>query len=204
MIPPSPLVYILHFSLSPSILSRLCGILSKYKQGFQKAMATSRSEYTPTYINEFNGFLMDICNCIWRSRAFNNTDVNSHGCVVPRSLSQNLNSYVNDLNMGASLPMLFSLSYSPVLGLLAVSYFRELEEEELERGSDNLGIRHAGPVTRASLNSLINNRGLKLGWDDYRLGVLSYLEKKGMAGVGELMYNTMTNVMKRRSAMMTG
>lgn len=99
--------------------------------------------------------------------------------------------------------MLFSLSYSPVLGLLAVSYFRELEEEELERGSDNLGIRHAGPVTRASLNSLINNRGLKLGWDDYRLGVLSYLEKKGMAGVGELMYNTMTNVMKRRSAMMT-
>ncbi|KAI4865341.1 Mis6-domain-containing protein [Hypoxylon rubiginosum] len=203
MIPPSPLVYILHFSLSPSILSRLCGILSKYKQGFQKAMATSRSEYTPTYINEFNGFLMDICNCIWRSRAFNNTDVNSHGCLVPRSLSQNLNSYVNDLNMGASLPMLFSLSYSPVLGLLAVSYFRELEEEELERGSDNLGIRHAGPVTRASLNSLINNRGLKLGWDDYRLGVLSYLEKKGMAGVGELMYNTMTNVMKRRSAMMT-
>ncbi|KAI6090799.1 Mis6-domain-containing protein [Hypoxylon rubiginosum] len=202
MIPPSPLVYILHFSLSPGTLSRLCGILSRYKQGFQKAMATSRSEYTPEYINEFNGFLMDICNCIWRSRAFNTTDVNSHGCLVPRSLSQSLNSYINDLNMGATSSMLFSLSYSPVLGLLAISHFRDLEDEELERGSDELGTRHAGPVTRASLNSLANNRGLRVGWDDYRLGVLSYLEKKGMAGVGELMYNTMTNVMKRRSQMM--
>ncbi|KAI1776159.1 Mis6-domain-containing protein [Hypoxylon cercidicola] len=203
MIPPSPLVYILHFSLSPSTLSRLCAILSKYKQGFQKAMATSRSEYTSEYINEFNGFLMDICNCIWRSRAFNATDVNSHGCLVPKLLSQSLNVYINSINMGASLSMLFSLSYSPVLGLLAISYFRELEEEELERGSDGLSIRHAGPVTRASLNLLANGRGLGVGWDDYRLGVLSYLEKKGMAGVGELMYNTMTNVMKRRSAMMT-
>lgn len=199
VIPPSPLVYILHFSLSPSTLSRLCAILSKYKQGFQKAMATSRSEYTPEYINEFNGFLMDICNCIWRSRAFNHNDVNSHGCLVPRSLNRDLTSYINDLSMGGTLPTLFSLSYSPILGLSAISYFRQLEDAELEQ----LRTRHAGPVTRASLNALANNGGLRVGWDDYRLGVLSHLEQNGMAGVGELMYNTMTNVMRRRSTMMT-
>ncbi|KAI1468525.1 Mis6-domain-containing protein [Daldinia caldariorum] len=201
MIPPSPLVYILHFSFCPNILSRLCSILSKYKAGFQKAMSTSRSEYSPEYINEFNGFLMDICNCIWRSRAFNSNDMNSHGCLVPKHFVENLTAYINSLEMGAPLSALFSLSYSPVLGLSAISYFRELEDEALARGLTELSIRHAGPITRASLSSLANGGGLRAGWDDYRLGVLSYLEGKGMAGVGELMYNTMTNVMKRRSLM---
>ncbi|KAI0129232.1 Mis6-domain-containing protein [Hypoxylon sp. NC0597] len=201
MIPPSPLVYILHFSFSPSTLSRLCSILSNYKAGFQKAMTTSRSEYTSEYINEFNGFLMDICNCLWRSRAFNSSDVNSHGCLVPMALTEDLTSYVNSLRMGATLSTLFSLSYSPVLCLLAISYFRELEDEELQRNAEELSTRHAGPVTRTSLSTLANSGGLRVGWDDYRLGVLSYLEGKGMAGIGQLMYNTMTNVMKRRSTM---
>ncbi|KAI1096815.1 Mis6-domain-containing protein [Rostrohypoxylon terebratum] len=201
MIPPSPLVYILHFSFAPSTLARLCSILSKYKAGFQKAMATSRSAYTSEYINEFNGFLMDICNCIWRSRAFNNTDVNAHGCLVSRSLTEDLASYVNNLNMGSALPALFSLSYSPVLCLVAISHFRDLEDEELRQNDGELSTRHAGPVTRVSLGALANKGGLRVGWDDYRLGVLSHLERRGMAGVGELMYNTMTNVMKRRSMM---
>ncbi|KAL7625494.1 hypothetical protein AAE478_004714 [Parahypoxylon ruwenzoriense] len=201
-IPASPLVYILHFGLSPANLSRLCAILSKYKEGFQKAMTTSRSEYTPTYINEFNGFLMDICNCLWRSRAFNSNDVNAHGCLVPKSITEDLTSYVTSLNMGGSLTTLFSISYSPILGLFAISYFRELENEELERSAGGLRTRHAGPVTRHSLVALANNGGLRVGWDDYRLGVLTYLEQKSMTGVGQLMYNTMTNVMRRRSSMM--
>ncbi|KAI1391110.1 Mis6-domain-containing protein [Hypoxylon trugodes] len=199
VIPPSPLVYTLHFSFSPDTLSRLCDILSKYKAGFQKAMSVSRSQYAPEFINKFNGFLMDICNCIWRSRAFNDSDTNSHGCLMPRPVVDDLTSYVNNLGTGAPLSTLFSLSYSPVLGLSAITYFRELEDEELQQGTGGLGTRHAGPVTRASLIALSNNRGLKVGWDDYRLGVLNYLEQRGMAGVGQLMYNTMTNVMRRRS-----
>ncbi|KAI1138911.1 Mis6-domain-containing protein [Hypoxylon sp. FL0543] len=202
MIPSPPLVYILHFSFSPSTLSRLCSILSNYKAGFQKAITTSRSEYTSEYINEFNGFLMDICNCLWRSRAFNSNDINAHGCLMPAELVEDLTSYTNSLRTGATLSMLFSLSYSPVLSLLAISYFRELEEEELQRSAGKLSTRHAGPVTRSSLIALANSGGLQVGWDDYRLGVLSYLDGKGMAGVGQLMYNTMTNVMRRRSSTM--
>ncbi|KAI1633685.1 Mis6-domain-containing protein [Biscogniauxia mediterranea] len=201
-IPPSSLVYILHFSSSLSTLSRLCGILAKYKEGFQKAMATSRASYTPEYVNEFNGFLMDICNCIWRSRAFNKTDTNSHGCLIPQGPLEAMTSYVATLNMSGSLSSLFSLSYSPILSLSAISYFRDLEDNELERGSEELGARHAGPITRASLNSLASKGGLKISWDDYRLGVLDYLEKRGMPGVGELMNNTMTNLMRRKSGKM--
>lgn len=197
VIPPSPLVYILYFASSPTIVSRLCGVLAKYKEGLQKAMATSRSDYTPEYVNGFNGFLMDICNCLWRSRAFNAKDNNSHGCLIPKPLVDNLSVYVKGLDTGASLTSLFSLSHSPVLGLMSISYFRSLEDAELERGKDELGIRHAGPITRATLASLADDGGLRLTWDEYRLGVLGYLEQNGMSGVGELMYNTMTTLMKK-------
>ncbi|KAI0012779.1 Mis6-domain-containing protein [Xylariaceae sp. FL0662B] len=199
VIPPSPLVYILNFSSFPTTTSRLCAILARYKEGFQQA---SRTEYTTEYINEFNGFLMDMCNCLWRSRAFNHTDTNSHGCLVPEPLVQDLSSYVEGLNMGGSLSTLFSLSYSPLLGLSAISYFRELENGELERGTGELNARHAGPVTRTSLKSFANSGGLTVSWDEYRLGVLVYLEQKGMDGVGRLMYNTMTNLIKKRSSML--
>ncbi|KAK8041386.1 hypothetical protein PG994_014393 [Apiospora phragmitis] len=82
---PPPLVYLLHFSASPATVSRLCGVLARYKAGFQTAMAGSRnsSTYSVAYINGFNGFLMDVCNCLWRARAFNAQDANAHGCLLP-------------------------------------------------------------------------------------------------------------------------
>ncbi|RYP63212.1 hypothetical protein DL771_009386 [Monosporascus sp. 5C6A] len=187
----------LYFTPSPTTVSRLCGLLAKYKQGLQKAMATSRSDYTPEYVNEFNGFLMDICNCLWRSRAFNTKDDNSHGCLIHKHIAEDLSLYVKGLDTGASLASLFSLSHSPVLGLLSISYFRGLEDAKLEKGTDELGARHAGPVTRATLASLAEDGGLRLTWDEYRLGVLTYLDQNGMGGVGQLMYNTMTTLMKK-------
>ncbi|KAI0472068.1 Mis6-domain-containing protein [Xylariaceae sp. FL0804] len=199
VIPPSPLVYVLHFSGCPVTVSRLCAILAQYKEAFQQAMTGSRSQYSPGYINEFNGFLMDICNCIWRSRALRASDVNSHGCLVPAPLVERLTSYVDGLATGASLAMLFSLSYSPVFGLFAISYFRQLEDMELDQGSGDLDTRHGGPVTRASLNALASKGGLAIGWDEYRLGVLDHLEKQGMGGVSQLMSNTMTTLMRRKS-----
>ncbi|RYP90185.1 hypothetical protein DL770_003721 [Monosporascus sp. CRB-9-2] len=197
VIPPSPLAYMLYFTPSPTTVSRLCGLLAKYKQGLQKAMSTSRSDYTPEYVNEFNGFLMDICNCLWRSRAFNTKDANSHGCLIPKHIAEDLSLYIKGLDTGASLTSLFSLSHSPVLGLLSISYFRGLEDAELEKGPDELSTRHAGPVTRATLASLAEDGGLRLTWDEYRLGVLTYLDQNGMGGIGQLMYNTMTTLMKK-------
>ena len=198
VIPPSPLVYILYFTPSPVTVSRLCGVLARYKEGLQKAMATARGDYTPQYVNEFNGFLMDICNCLWRSRAFNAKDNNSHGCLLPTPVVDGLAAYVRRLDTGASLASLFSLSHSPVLGLLAISYFRGLEEAALEGEEDGgLGARHAGPVTRTTLAALAQDGGLSMTWDEYRLGVLKYLEQNGLDGVGQLMYNTMTTLMKK-------
>ncbi|ETS80560.1 hypothetical protein PFICI_08089 [Pestalotiopsis fici W106-1] len=197
-IPSSALVYMLHFNSSSTSLSRLCGILSCYKEGFQAAMTSSRTAYPAAYVNGFNGFLMDICNCLWRSKAFNNTDANAHGCLVPESARVALANYVSSLKNGSNLSSMFTLSASPTLGLMATTYLRDLEDIEMEQGSSGLDTRHAGPATRTSLIALGKNGGVSLTWDEFRLGILGYLEQQHLGGVGLLMHSTMTTLMKKK------
>jgi len=224
--PPSQLIYTFPFSSSLASLSRLCAILALYKRAFESAMSKAQLPPTATptdagddptasapiepypkdYVNHFNGFLMDICNFLWRSRAFNTSDMNALGCLLPAPLLPVLTTYVASLDSGLTLPSLFSLSYSPILCNLSISYVRELEDREAEdqgaRGGGEaeaaIRIRHAGPVTQRSLVQLGKEGGLKLPWANYRLGVLHYLEGRGVAGVGELMYNTMKHLMSAR------
>lgn len=93
-----------------------------------------------------------------------------------------------------SLATAFGLSHSPLLCLQSLSYIRQLEEDEME----DLHARHAGPVTQVSLGRLANRGGLALSWQEYRSGVLEYLEAKGFGGISDLMYNTMKNLMRAR------
>ena len=199
--PPAELVYTMQFTLSLSTLTRLFSILAAYKRAFELATSSKTSvvdqlSYPKEYINHFNGFLMDICNCIWRSRAFNTSDANAVGCLLPVEITFALTKYVSALDTSISLAGLFGLSYSPVLCQEAISYVRECEDNE-----DTINIRHAGPVTQGSLKQLETDGGLVVSWAEYRLGVLRYLEANGAAGVGELMYNTMKHLMIARENM---
>ncbi|KAH8683370.1 Mis6-domain-containing protein [Tricladium varicosporioides] len=193
-IPPAELIYTIHFTQSLNLLSRLCSILGLYKRAFENAVATNTSSYTKEYLNRFNGYLMDICNCIWRARAFNPSDVNALSCLQSPELISSLENYTKSLSNNLNLASLFSLSSSPVLCLLAIQYVRELEDEK----ENEIVSRHPGPVTQASLKQLEKDGGVRLSWGDYRLGVLVHLEGKGVNGVGELMYNTMKQLMSVR------
>jgi centromere protein I len=199
--PPPELVYTLYFTFSLCILNRLCSVLALYKRALELATSprttvADSQPYTKEYIDHFNGFIMDICNCIWRSRAFNTSDANALGCLLPTEIASALTKYVSALDTSISLPGLFSLSYSPVLCQAAISYVRELEDHE-----GVIDVRHTGPVTQGSLKQLEMDGGLKLSWADYRLGVLRYLESNGGAGIAELMYNTMKHLKTARENM---
>ncbi|KAI0457875.1 Mis6-domain-containing protein [Xylaria acuta] len=184
-VPPATLIYNMFFTTSPLTVSRVCAVVAKYKVGFQVAMDVADISYTPRHIPEFNGFLMDICNCLWRQRALSDEDSNAKGCMIPRSLVKDLSSYVTSLSVGGPLASLFSLSYSPVFSLFAISSLRELEEQVEEQ--EELRIKHAGPVTKATLRTLADRGGINISWDDYRRGVLNYLDKRGMDGVEHLL-----------------
>ncbi|PMD43361.1 Mis6 domain protein [Hyaloscypha variabilis F] len=201
-IPPTELIYTLQFTDSLSTTSRLCGILALYKKAFEIAMSPKPAEslnlnpqsYSKEYVNHFNGFLMDVCNCLWRSRAFNGSDPNALACLMDTAVTQILSKHVASIDSSTSLATLFTFSFSPVFCLLAISYVRELED----RTEDEIELRHPGPPTSKSLLQLEKDGGLRLPWPDYKLGVLQYMENKGVNGVGELMYNTMKHLMTAR------
>jgi centromere protein I len=201
-IPPTELIYTLQFTDSLNTISRLCAILALYKRAFEIAMspkpieslALNQQSYSKEYVNHFNGFLMDVCNCLWRSRAFNSSDPNALACLMAPAVTQILSKYVASIDTSMSLATLFSFSFSPVFCLLAISYVRELED----RVEDEIDLRHPGPPTSKSLLQLEKDGGLRLPWPDYKLGVLHYMENKGVNGVGELMYNTMKHLMTAR------
>ncbi|KAH6840854.1 Mis6-domain-containing protein [Chaetomium sp. MPI-CAGE-AT-0009] len=198
--PPPLLVYLLYFSPSLAVVSRLCGILATYKRAWEVVMspAVKRpvTDLEQRQIRVFNGFLMDICNCLWRGRAFSTTDANAQGCRIQEPVKAALGAYMRAVDSDLSLEVAFGLSHSPLLCLLSASYVRQLEEDEME----DLHARHAGPVTQRSLGRLAKRGGLDLSWQDYRVGVLSYLETKGFPGIAELIRSTMKNVTRVEGA----
>ncbi|KAK3684824.1 Mis6-domain-containing protein [Podospora appendiculata] len=199
-IPPGLVVYTLHFNHSLEVISRLCGILATYKRAWEAIMSPALSQQLTKsereQVNTFNAFLMDLCNCLWRGRAFATSDLNAQGCCIPRSIEPALERYLRSIDPALALGSAFGLSHSPVLSLQAISYMRQLEDAEIEE--NELRARHAGPVTQSSLAQLGNKGGMQLSWQAYRSGVLKFLEAKGFKGFPELMYNTMKNLMKER------
>ncbi|KJZ80574.1 hypothetical protein HIM_00424 [Hirsutella minnesotensis 3608] len=206
-LPPSALVYALLFSPSLATVSRLCSVLACYKRGFETAVSTKARHdgsarvdalsYDRAYVNRYNGFLMDMCNCFWRARAFSDTDTNARGCMVPRPTVSALEAYVASLDRTVSLANLFSLSHAPVLCLQSIRRVRDAEEAAIERAAqggkgDAIRTRHAGPVTQSSLAKLAAAGGIRLTWQEYRIDVLRSLSDMGLPGVTELLKNTMT------------
>jgi len=202
-IPPPTLVYILHFSHSPATLSRVCSIVATYKRGLEMAMKQlanrQLSSAENAHIKTFNGLLMDICNCIWRSKAFGRSDENSMGCCIPASVVASLRTYLAGVDPDTPLSSAFSISHSPALCLQSLSYVRDLEDMILADMEGELRERHGGPVTQKSLAVLKNRGGLDLSWLEYKSGVLRYLEQQAFVGVPELMYNTMKNLINSQS-----
>ncbi|CAK7263079.1 hypothetical protein SEPCBS119000_000300 [Sporothrix epigloea] len=241
LIPPPTALYTMHFHPSPAVASRLYAVLANYKRGLESAivhrprrsaaaalasaqsdtvvlpqtelqpLALPLTDHERARVNLFNGYLMDVCNCLWRSRAFSSTDTNALGCLVDGAVAGRLANYVQGL-LDHDLPLAaaFSLSHSPTLCLQAVSYLRQLEDDAVEvaaaedydndRSSPPLQRRHAGPITQASLVRLAESGGLRLTWPSFRLGLLAYFEQQGFGGISSLMHNTIKNLMNARAS----
>lgn len=198
-IPSANLIYTLHFSPSLTVLSRLCDIITTYKHGLESIMPgrSSQRPLSPTeasHVNIFNGFLMDICNCVWRMKAFSTSDTNAQGCYVHPDVTEALAAYMASIDPEVPLTSALGLSAGPVFVRWALEHIREVEDGAVAEGTE-LRARHRGPVTQRSLGLLRTRGGVDLSWQEYRLGMLEHLEGKGFGGLGRLMYNTMKILM---------
>ncbi|KAG5987149.1 hypothetical protein E4U43_005208, partial [Claviceps pusilla] len=222
-LPPTPLVYTFLFNNSLATVSRMCYILAVYKKGIETAVATrprgpsvSRDgdgsgngsgngngnapridshAYDRSFVDLFNGYIMDMCNCFWRNRAFNNTDTNARACTLSPATVNALATYVLSVDRALALNSYFSLSHSPVLCYQSIERVRDLEDDAIQHDR-SIRVRHGGPVTQNSLTRLANAGGMRLSWQDYRIEVLRSLADSGFPGVAELLKNAMTVLRK--------
>jgi len=130
-----------------------------FKRAFQpekNSQAADVGRYPLPYIHHFNGFLMDICNCVWRNRAFakagpdDKKDPNALGCTLPETVITALKNVA--VEQDERLASLFSLSHSATLSRLSADCFRDIEVA----AGPTVTKKHKGPVTSRSLVALGN------------------------------------------------
>lgn len=205
VLPHPEAIYLLCFTSSLSVLSSICGVLAIYKRLLDDTSLSGRIKITISCLEHFNAYLIDICNCLWRDRAFNTKDLNTKGCLLSTPVVDELSRYLVDhSNNLVSLQSTFNFSFSPVTCLLAMKCFRR--EENLWQVNDGLEdeMVNIGPVTQSYLKNLRRRRKEELGddrivisWHDYKLAILDYLEEMGAPGISDLIHSTLKNLSNR-------
>ena len=195
IIVPSPqVVYLLVMSPSLSALSGICSTLAAYKQAFEaEARLTNREMTSDTAL--FNGYLMDICNLVWRSRALIASDTNALGCLYPAGNQKELQHYVQDIDQDYNTATIFGPSYNPLTSSLSRTAFVELQKLK-SRATGQTSAPLTGPVTQRSLAAWTEETSIDITWREYRISTLDYLEARGSDGVKDLMYATMKDLMR--------
>ncbi|KAL5604201.1 hypothetical protein BROUX41_002182 [Berkeleyomyces rouxiae] len=199
ILPEAPLIYTLLFSHSAAVVSRLCLVFNVYKNALDEVVKLPKNTanfvrfdtYQKSYIDQFNGYLRDLVNLIWRLRAFSLADAGVHGCLMPPAITHRLDGYMRTVDSSLGIATAFGLSFAPALSGISMAALRDLEERQMQEDRDAVAQRHAGPATSQSLAKLARQGGLELSFQDYRLIVLRYMETRGLTGLPELMRSTL-------------
>ncbi|KAF2129000.1 Mis6-domain-containing protein [Dothidotthia symphoricarpi CBS 119687] len=208
-LPPMHLVYLLVQDAPPATLSRTCGIIGSYKLAFDQHPKPVKNYYSTAVTDALNWCLRDIYNFIWVSRALVVSDQKAVGLYCQPSLRSALNDYLSSLSREYGIGAALALSNNPALASLSAAAWRTIEERNIEQ--ENLDItstrRHQGPVSQQSLHVLKRQGGVSVDWDGplgYKVFVLQWLEERGMGGIKELMFATVTDLKGKIRAMKFG
>ena len=197
MVLPSPkILYNFLFNSALQDMSGICAILAIYKIAFEERHNLG-FHYTKDVVDQFNGNLMNVCNVIWRSRAFLASDANINSHLCSETLAKELQSYLAQIDLDYSLSFIFGLSHNPMLAALSAASFRALEETA-DMPNEPLNVRHEGPVTQRSLAKLVDEGGLDVSWQSYRVNNLKWLDSHGVSGIKRLMYVTIKDLMRSK------
>lgn len=211
-IPLAPTVYTLAFTPITSLISILSSVLASYKSSFEASLTSQILQvpnppeplYPTQLVGQFNGYVMDVCNLLWRNRALNADDPNALGCLIPATAVTALTQYIRGMNeisrerkreapFHYNPSSIFSLSHHVALCNFSAACFADIEEQ------NNVGEtqpRLRKPVTQKALNALEKEGGVKLTWQEYRVRMLDWLEATGSRGIASLMRSTMKALRK--------
>ncbi|CEL01691.1 hypothetical protein ASPCAL01270 [Aspergillus calidoustus] len=211
-VPLAPTVYSLVFTSMSSVISDMNSILASYKSSFEASMTSEALQgsessdmlYSQSLVGQFNGYIMDICNLVWRNRALNGEDPNALGCLIPVATITALMQYIRDVNersrkrnreaaFSYTIASVFSLSHHAALSNMSASCFADLEKDS-DLADDKPRLRK--PVTQKALSALEKDGGIQMTWQDYRVRMLDWMEAAGSNGIAGLMRTTMKALRK--------
>lgn len=198
LLPPMHLVYFLMQSSSADVVSRICGIIGSYKQAFDTHPRPVKHYYPSEVTDGLNWCLRDVYNLFWVARGLAVAEQKSVGMYCHPALRSSLDAYLSGLDREYAIGHAFNLSHSAWLTSMSSAAWHALEEQEIERqGHDRANTRlHNGPVSQQSLASL-RNGGINVDWDGadgYKVFVLNWLADRGLGGLRELMFATVTDL----------
>lgn len=208
--PISQTIYLLAFAPSSCNVSLISAALASYKASFEAAVINKSMEdtssparqYPTEMVDQFNGYVMDMCNLLWRNRGLNAEDPNAKGCLIPAGTADALSEYLGELNDAIArsdeeagkykyvLASLFSFGHHVALCGLAAACFRDVEAQAESEGK-SLPTRLQRPVTQKALTALEKDGGVKMAWQEFRLKMLDWLDERGIEGIGALLRVTM-------------
>jgi centromere protein I len=160
--------------------------------------------WTQKLVPQFNGYIMDVCNLVWRNRALNSEDPNALGCLIPPATIAALTQYLREVNDKArrrsresaftyTVGSLFSLSHHAALCNMSACCFADIEKENYV-GETQPRLRK--PVTQRALSALEKEGGIQMTWQDYRVRMLDWMDAAGSVGIANLMRTTMKALRK--------
>ncbi|KAG0250868.1 hypothetical protein BG011_008026 [Mortierella polycephala] len=148
--------------------------------------------YSREYVVLFNSFVMDICNFLWRNRAFNKSDKNARGFLM----DQHAIGHAKQICMGGGLSMnnMLSLTHSLAMSGYSARFLRSLEE----RDSVPVERRLKAPASAPALKDMVAKGGLNMTFEEYRIQYLDFLEQKGFQGISQFLYDCITNLLQKK------
>ncbi|KAJ4378688.1 Phosphate metabolism transcription protein [Didymella sp. IMI 355093] len=198
LLPPMHLVYFLMQSSPADVVSRICGVIGSYKQAFDAHPRPVKYYYPSEVTDGLNWCLRDVYNLFWVARGLAVAEQKSVGMYCHPALRSSLDAYLSGLDRGYAIDHAFNLSHNAWLASMASAAWHALEEQQLERQEYNRANveAHNGPVTQQSLASL-RDGGISVDWDGadgYKVFVLNWLADRGLGGLKELMFATVTDL----------
>ncbi|SAL95068.1 hypothetical protein [Absidia glauca] len=193
VLPAASLVYRSFFSPNATVVSRICGILHKYKLSFESNDRQAEDwmdKHSEDYLDHFNTYVLDICNCLWRNLAFDHREGSSSTFALSPDIIAFFHKRCDE--RGDSLNLLFSLTHSSAFVGFS-KQFMKIKTEELGLQSQPEDL-----ITVESVKALVNIEGEPMSYMDYRVDYLDYLNDLGFRGVYDLLYTCMASLIKRK------
>ncbi|KAF8930074.1 hypothetical protein BGZ47_000749 [Haplosporangium gracile] len=221
IIPGAACVYRCFLSDSAMAISRICGIVYQFKQAYeafeeeqqlqyellvQSQIAASQDNgetsttssaalvpgYTREYVMQFNSYVMDICNFLYRNRAFNKVDKNAKGFQLDQETIAHTKQLCVDSGLNAN--NMLSFTHSSAFSGFSARFVKSLEEQQ----SIPVEKRLNAPASVKALKQMTANGGLNMTFDEYRIRFLDHLEEKGFDGMSDFLNDTINHLLQRK------